>query len=522
MNLVTRSGQSKRALRFLEDRGRAPLLALASGTLLALAFPRWDGFPLAWIALVPLLFALDGQPARRRFILGWLCGMVYFAGTLWWVTISMSHYGGLHEAVSGLLMLLLAAYLSIYVGLWGWLCGAALRQDPLHSIWARRLFPPALWTALEYARAHLLTGFPWSSLGYSQHGFLPAIQVADFGSVYGVGFILVFFNAALFRCVVAWSVSRAAAWREAALAACALVLTLGYGAFRLGQPMQGASAISVAVIQGNIAQDQKWGETMQAETLEIYQRLSRASLPQKPDLVIWPESSTPVFFQTDRTYQDAALRLVQEGGFDLLLGTPAFDPAQPGVLYNRAYLLSGSRRPIQHYDKMHLVPFGEYVPLARLLFFVEKMAEGIGNFSAGQEATVLRAAGTQIGTVICFEAIFPGGVRMFVDRGARIMTTITNDAWFGDSAAADQHFSMVVFRAIENRVPFARAANTGISGFIDAHGRVLARSDLFVEAEQTQRLYPGIRRTFYTTYGDVFPAACILFCLAVFWKQRRR
>jgi len=479
-------------------------LALLSGSFLSFSFPRWEFYLLAWIGLIPLLFAIESRSFSKAFFLGWIAGAVYFAGTLSWVTISMHNYGKIPWAISYFLMLLLVSYLSVYVGLFA----ALLRFAAENKSGPLLLLAPLLWTTLEWIRGHFLTGFPWSDLAYSQYRFLPVIQIADIGSVYAVGSLIVFVNAALFLILRAAWVEKRFALKECALALSIVLLTMAYGTFRLSQPVGQEKTLSVAVIQGNIEQDKKWDAAFRDQTVQTYKRLSLSTLqaPSRPELIVWPESAAPFFFATEPTYQAEFTRLAREGGFYLLFGSPAFEPASPGkiALLNSAYLLSPTTEVSFRYDKMHLVPFGEYVPLSSLLFFVHKLVEGIGEFIPGREATVMEAASTKIGTVICFEVIFPEVVRQFVKNGAAVMTTITNDAWFGDSAAPHQHFSMVVFRAVENRVPFARAANTGISGFIDAQGNITQRSPLFVEAALTEQLRPGNRHTLYTLYGDFF------------------
>ncbi len=485
------------------------------------SFPPWndilpDNHLLAWIAFIPLFFATENLPPRQRFLLGWLTGLVYFSGTIWWVTISMRQYGGLPVVLAFLLMLLLVAYLACYVGGFALCVGSDFLYRP-----AGFLLPALFWTTFEYLRAHLLTGFPWSALGYSQYRFLPAIQIADFSSVYGVGFVIVLFNTALARLIKTAVSTRRPDPAAIRVALVTVALTFGYGQFRLQQPMGGASPLKVGVVQGNIAQDRKWDDDFKDETLDIYKRLSQSTRPASPQLLVWPESATPLFFQVDPHYQAELLDLTQEGQFDLLFGSPAFDPVDSSRLYNSAYFLSPTAGILARYDKMHLVPFGEYVPLSSLLFFVDKITMGIGDFAPGDSPSVVEVAGEKIGTAICFEVIFPELVRKAVDQGATIMTTITNDAWFGDSPAASQHFSMVVFRAVENRVPFARAANTGISGFIDAHGRILEQTPLFVEAAITRTLSPGIRKSFYTTYGDLFPIACLVIGLLLMARPKR-
>ncbi len=515
----------------------APLTRLAgasalSGLLLALSFPRWDFSLLAFIAFIPLFWASENQPLKNSFFLGWFAGLVYFLGTLSWVTTPMHYYGNLPWFASALFMLLFVAYLAVYVGCFT-LFIAFIKKNLL-------LVAPVGFTALEYLRGHLLTGFPWSALGYSQYRHLRLIQIADITSVYGVTFLIVFVNAALFLIIQTARHEKKIVRLPAVLAASLILVVLLYGTYRLSQPMGNGPPISAGVVQGNIDQAIKWDPQMRDETIDKYERLS-LSFSKQPQLVIWPESATPLFFQNEPVYQEKLLNLTEKGRFSLLFGSPSFKiiPSGQITLLNSAYLLGGSApgqltppvggrggkgehigSPLRastppRYDKMHLVPFGEYVPLQSILFFVNKMVEGIGNFIPGDEAIVMDMGSVRIGTVICYEVIFPELVRRFVQNGANVMVTITNDAWFGRSAAPYQHFSMVVFRAIENRVPFARAANTGISGFIDAHGVVLQQTDIFVEDARFQELIPGDRETFYSKYGDFFAIGCVLILITL-------
>ncbi len=493
-------------------------LSLLSGTLLFLSFPRFEFFPLAWIALIPLLFAIQHQSTSRSFLLGWLTGLIYFFGTVSWVTISMHHYGKLSWDISYLLMVVLVSYLASFVGLFAALLRWTMRRLGSPSV------APFLWVTIELARGHLLTGFPWVSLGYSQYRFLPFIQIADITSIYGISFALVLANVALYRLIQS-GFKKQIAWRYPLGTSLILLLIFSYGFIRLSQPIRDDKTLDVAVIQGNISQDRKWDKAFQDETVQIYKRLSLDIFNEfRPALVVWPESATPFFFQTETQYQDEVIRLAKESPFYLLFGSPAFETneAGQGYLFNSAYLISPTTEAIPRYDKIHLVPFGEYVPLKFLLFFVSKIVEGVGDFIPGQEATVMEAAGLKVGTVICYEVIFPELVRRFVKRGAVVMTTITNDAWFGNSAAPDQHFSMVVFRAIENRIPFARAANTGISGFINSHGKIIKKTPLFVETALAERLNVRSEETFYTAYGDLFAIACAIITFALMMSAKRR
>jgi apolipoprotein N-acyltransferase len=232
----------------------------------------------------------------------------------------------------------------------------------------------------------------------------------------------------------------------------------------------------------------------------------------------------PFWFEREAAERDDLLRFVREERLVLLFGSPAFDVERGRVAraYNSAYLVSADGAVLGRYDKRHLVPFGEYVPLSSLLFFVDKLVEGIADFSPGAGPTVFPVGTARIGALICYEVIFPELTRRAAADGATVMATITNDAWYGRSAAPYQHFDMVVFRAVENRIPFARAANTGVSGFIDAGGRVLSASDLFVPAARAAALAPRTRTTFYTRYGDVFAWLCVGATAALFAREIRR
>jgi len=503
-------------------RSKAVVLSVLSGLLLAFSFPSWNpswnGYCFAFIALIPLFFACGKKIAGHvaPFFLGWFAGLIYFSVSLYWVTISMHQYGGLPWSISVFFMLLLSAYLAIYVG-----CFMSIIYFAEKNL---LVVAPFAWVALEYLRGHLLTGFPWNALGYSQYLNLPLIQIADIASVYGVSALIVFINTALFLIVQTALDKKCIAKSPILILSAVLSVPLLYGFYRLSLPINSGNTIRVAVIQGNIDQAIKWTPSAREKTIETYERLS-LPFSQHADLVIWPEAALPVFFQNEPLYQQRLVDLTQKGKFSLLFGSPAFKATGSDQisLLNTAYLISPSPKGphIAQYDKIHLVPFGEYVPLKSALFFVDKMVSGIGEFVPGEEAKVMaiplekggsRTAPT-IGTAICFEVIFPEVVRQFVQNGANMMVTITNDAWFGRSAAPYQHFSMVVFRAIENRVPFARAANTGISGFIDAHGAILHSGNLFVEEAQLENLSPRFQKTVYTLYGDFFAIGAVIITL---------
>jgi len=492
---------------------RSTALATLSGILLAAAFPTINLHLLAWVALVPLFFALKGQSVKNGFWLGGIFGIVYFAGTVHWVTNSVHFYGGIPIVPASLITLLLCSYLALYPALFG---AAAVHLRKNHG----KLFfitAPALWTALELARTYVFTGFPWSLLGYSQYLALPVIQIADITGVYSVSFLIVLVNTA-----VAETGMDRKKYFLLINAAVVMALVLGYGFVKLRAP-EGTDKITITVVQGNIEQDKKWDPAYRAETFGVYTRLTQEAFKDRPDLVLWPETATPFYFgagtPVESAMTSALVSFVKENKVPLLFGSPTYEVKPNRAIYGRnsAFLLSADGQVDGTYHKIHLVPFGEYVPLKSVLFFVEKMVQAIGDFQAGTTYTVMtiphRQSKTRVSTVICYEIIFPDLVRRFVDQGADVITTVTNDAWFGRTAAPFQHFSMAVFRAVENRVPVARAANTGISGFIDAQGNILATSSIFTEARLTHTLTPGNEKSFYTRYGDLFSYACVIITL---------
>ena len=514
---------------------RSLVLAGASGLFLPLSFPRSDLGLLAWIALVPLHWALDGKTKSQAFWIGWLSGTIAFTGMMAWVVTAMNTYGKVPLVISYGLMLLLTAYLGLYVGLYS--AGAVWFQIliPRYGLFAL----PCLWVTLELIRTYVLSGLPWGLLGYSQYRQIEVIQIADHMGVYGVSFLIVLVNVALAE-LLSWLMPLLRRFRPAKLpwelvATTALLVTLSweYGLGVLsGAPFSDIphSAISVGVVQPNIDQAVKWDTAYREETLARFDRLTE-QLGRATDLVIWPEAATPFVFEREPIYQLQLIALANRAQAPILFGSPTlrFYPDRRPYLLNSAYLLSPDGQLLGRYDKHHLVPFGEYIPFkSSLLFFLDKLVEGIGDFEAGPGPTILTLtpkpqsaavgmAGTTIrsvkfGVAICYEVIFPNLVRQFATNGAEFLVTVTNDAWFGPSAAASQHFSMVVFRSVENHLAFARSANTGISGFIDPFGRIVEATPIFTEQAVKATMQVWRPDTFYSRHGDVFAYGCAIIC----------
>jgi apolipoprotein N-acyltransferase len=489
---------------------RRLLLALASSALFIASFPPFGLGPLALVALAPLLLALEG--ARRPFLIGWLSGWAAFTGVVWWVYYAMAHYGGIPPFVAAPLTLLLTAIMALFWGLFGWayarLCRSLPRVPGFVAV-------PVLWTASEYLRAKLPDlEFPWALLGSALSRQLPLIQVADLGGVWALSFVAAFAGAG---CAALLRDPRGrgwdAGWRPFAVSLCALVVCAGYGWLRLAEPAP-TQTVRVAVVQGNVPQDVKWDQRFREETFATHEELTREAARGNPDLISWSESATAFFYQREPEYQRRLADLARAASAPLLFGSPAYE--QRGgtrSLRNRAYLLGADGEVSGWQDKQQLVPFGEFVPFKRLLFFARPLVQAVGNFEPGERPEVLAVRGGRFGVLVCYEVIFPDLVRRFAAGGASFLVNITNDAWYERSAASEQQFAHLAFRAVENRRPIARAANTGISGFVDANGRVLEDSPLFVRGQWAAELPLPTRTTLYTRWGDWLPKLCTLLVL---------
>jgi apolipoprotein N-acyltransferase len=501
--------------RFLPDK--PSLWSLAAGLALALSFPRYDLASLAWIALVPLLLVMHERPFRS----GFLAGVGFFGLVLYWLNIVMVTYGKMNPALSLAAYFLLVGYLALFFGTATWAACRLREKSGLSPI----LTLPVFWVALEFLRSYLLTGFPWALLGYSQQAHLPLIQSADLFGVYGLSFLLVLSNAVIAEILRALrSGSAKLPWKGIIALAVLFSLNLGYGLWRLDRhPDARRQTLKVALIQGDIAQGLKWNPAFQKTTVDRYRDLSEASARKEPvHLIIWPESATPFFFQTGGFLKNEVRRIPLQTGAYLLFGSPAFRVVNRAYKYlNSAFLLSPRGQVLGRSDKIHLVPFGEYVPLKTFLPFVNKLVKGIGDFSPGT-VDPLPMDGHKIGALICYEGIFPELARAYVNKGADLLVNITNDAWFGNSSAPYQLLAMTRFRAVENRIWLARAANTGISAIIAPSGRITVRSPIFKTLFLDGTVGLGAAPTLYTRFGDVLPVICLI--LGVFWlvQTRRR
>ncbi len=286
----------------------------------------------------------------------------------------------------------------------------------------------------------------------------------------------------------------------------------GYGNLQIAnwtRKIADAPSLNVSVIQGNIPQNEKWDPEFRASTTLKYINLSLSTKEKRPDLVVLPESATPFYFGYHREPTEQILDCIRNTNAYFLIGSPSFVPAGSGEdYYNSAYLVAPDGKFKGRYDKVHLVPYGEYVPLKKWMPFLGKMVAQVGDFSAGKKGFILEDGKFKLGVLICYEIIFPELSSSMADNGASLLVNITNDAWFGTSSGPYQHFDMAIFRAVENRRSVARAANTGISGFIDPIGRIKAATPLLKDAVETRNLPMIHQKTIYTRFGNWFPILC--------------
>lgn len=505
--------QAAVGLAFLENaRLRLPLL-LGSALLGVLAYPTVNWHLAIWVSLVPVFASALARTPRQAFFDGWLQGIVFFTLLLRWLDHTFQTYSLIPWPLTWLPILALAGYCGLYTGLVAaavsWLCRRTGARAGL-------ALAPFLWIGGEWVRGHFLSGFPWGLLGYSQAFVLPVIQVAEWTGVYGVSFLIASVNAWLAG-VVGLGWRRAAGGLAAAGALLLLALAVGWQALAA----RAEGTLRVSVVQPSIDQARKWDAALLAETLAVYRRLTLEAGQTSPSLVIWPETAAPVLLRRDPVTLERLRALSAEVRAPIVLGTVDGEPGGQRF-FNSAFFLTeqgvGAR-----YDKIHLVPFGEYVPLSGLFGFIRRWAEFISELEAGTARSVFGFRDAPFGVVICYEGLFPELFRQFVARGAQFMVNMTNDAWFGETSGPWQHLAVLPLRAVENRVAIARAANTGVSAMIEPSGRIRQALGLFERGVVTERLASRTRTTFYTRYGDLFAYACLGLSLASLgWTGFRR
>jgi len=488
--------------------------------LLILSFPKFNFWPLAWIGFIPLFFVVHGERPIKAFLISYLAGILFFLGTIYWL---------IHVTLPGMIAVVL--YLALYFGIFGLILSYGSRFTNYKLL----LLTPAAWVTLELVRSYLFSGFGWVLLAHSQSYNLPIIQISDITGAYGVSFLIVMLNTAIYLGIKNFK-NKELAIRIFSIAVFLVFLSLSYGIYRLNNIFTG-DRIKIAVVQGNIPQAKKWNANFREEIMSKYEGLTKTVAAERVDLIVWPETSVPGYLDTEKDLVDRVKSLAAGAHTPILIGAPREDRAIKDVYYNSAILFAEDGRIIDCYDKVHLVPFGEYLPFRQIFSFVQNFAPSpIGDFTTGKNFTVFKffiernardnnlnwhlLKKAKFSTLICFEDIFPELTRKFVKDGALFMINITNDAWFGNTSAAYQHAQNSVFRAVENRVNFIRAANTGLSCFIDQKGRIVGaveqnKRNLFVDGFKTHELVLTRTKTFYAVYGDLFAYLCVFFTIII-------
>ena len=511
------------------------LLVLSSAILQVLVFPKPGLYYLSWVCLAPLIYAVlrarEADAAKllaeetfsylapasvgQAFLLGWVCGTVVYLGSCYWVFSVMHYYGGLSRAVSAVLLLLFSLYVGLHQAVFAALVAWAARARAGYS--RRALFlAPFLWVAVELLRTYLV-GFPWDLLGTTQVANTALSRIATLTGVYGLSFEIALVNAAFAAAFLVRPPRRRLMLAATLATAVFLQLTQYIELDRL--PVDSHALL----VQQNVPIRESW---QSAEYNGLLQSLDAIStIPPgsaKVNLIVWPESPAPFFLNDDRFVSTISAIARRTNDF-VVAGSLGVRPAAGGenLLYNSAALVNPQGQIAARYDKVHLVPFGEYIPLQRLLSFAQSLTREVGTFARGSDRWPLDAGAAKLGVFICYESVFPGEVRQFADHGAQVFVNISNDGWFGNSGAPEQHLNVARMRAIENERWLLRATNTGITASIDPFGRVVAQAPT---GTRTTLLAPYSLRaetTFYTRYGDWFPCLCAIISLVGLLFRRR-
>ncbi len=492
-------------------------LSVISGLLLVLSFPKFSIGRLAWIALVPFFFALRCSSSRWQAVLCGACfGLTFFGLSLHWFTYV--HVAGWFFVTLIETLFVVLFVNAVYTGKnFTW---------PFQILWIA-----LAWMATEFFRSEIpVFGFGWNLLAYSQSDFPRILQSANTIGAYGLGFVIAAVNALVFfflERVRRKSFRSAAALLISIL--CIFITIFSHGNFHLRAQDAASGTLRVSLLQGNIPQDIKWETVARDKILAIYSKLTQLAAYDEPDLIFWPEAAFPGYFNRD-VEAEAIRQLVRQIGITTVIGAPHYE--NPATAFNSAYVIGPEGEINGRYDKLFLVPFGEYVPLKPLFGWLEPFAYslGVSDFSAGHEFTVFQGLNGELpfSVLICFENIFPAIARTFASRGARFMAIITNDAWFGPTAAPYQHLQASIFRAVENGIPMVHVANTGVSAFISRRGKVLDRvqdmsgKDIFVTGRKTLSLPMETKVTFYRKAGYLFPYFGVALFILMFFIQELR
>ena len=491
--------------------------SIISGVLFALAFPDVAQGWLSFVALAPLLIAINrANSTREAFFLGFIGQTAAWMFMVPWVVRVMSHYGGLPVVVGILLFIAMAAVLGLYGGLFA----IIVRRLRLGLAFLPWLFVPLAWAAVEFLRTYFLTGFPWNLIATAIVDYTPLIQIDRFGGPYLVGALVVFPSV-----VIAWWITQKPAQIARVLVGGSLGILLmvwwgtGLIASKLIARPNATPAITAALLQPNISQEMRWDEQ---QVITIYRKMiemTERAAQNGAKVVIWPESTVPLSYTQTDYYRESIEELSRTRNIDIILGSVATDPARPERIWNSAFLVSAGTT-IGHYDKIRLVPFGEYVPLRRVLFFAEKLVRAVGEFEFGSNEMPL-AGLLRYGPAICYEIVYPQITRTQIRNGADVLVTITNDAWYDGTSAPAQHLAQARLRAVEGDRYVLRSATTGISAYIDPTGQILESIPMGRDGIIYAKFQPRTAFTPYVRFGDWFAWAAVVMVLIGFFYARR-
>jgi apolipoprotein N-acyltransferase len=537
----------------LKIHGKAWLLVLVSAGLQVVIFPLAGLYWLAWIAVAPLLVGIlrarsvdsgrlqlqldeaeRSQPATplQGFVLGYACGILWFAGTCYWIYDTMHRYGGLPVPVAVLTQILFCMYVGLYHGMFGfllaWVAGTKSKpEDPGAAVRRALAAAPFLWVAVELARTRI-TAFPWELMGYAQTGNFALTRIATLTGVYGLSFEIVLVNSVF---AAAFLVPKDAPkerrkWLLAAAFGAAAFLQAG----QLLTPATTVTDHTALLVQPNIPilDGARWTKDYFQETLRDLTNVSLHPPGEKAgehfDLIVWPESPSP-FYTNDPLFQGAVSELARQSGSWVVAGSIGinnFTQTTGGSegIFNSAALVSPQGAWPGRYDKVHLVPFGEYLPFPKLFAFAGGLTKEVGEFQHGASHAPLDAGGERMGTFICYESIFPDEVREGPLQGAQVLVNISNDGWYGDSGAWKQHLQQTRMRAIENERWLLSATNTGMTASIDPYGRIVESSERKIRTALIAHYALSAGTTFYTRHGDWFAFVCAIISIGAVFVSR--
>ena len=489
------------------------LLALLSAVLQILCFPSPGFYLLCWIALAPLFVVLIDRryspTLLRCVLLGYFSGVVWYAGTCFWIFHVMHTYGNLPKPVAAGILVLFCLYLALYHAAFGLLLGWATRRRFLANARAL-LLAPVLWVAIELARAHI-TSFPWDLLGYAQVNNLPLTRLASFTGVYGLSFVIALVNSVLALGFLLPRERRTAVAFVGVLGAIALesgVLV----PYPTPHPDHTAELVqeNLPIFEGNWSPS--YYDLTMAQLVQLSSSAAANTRAPGSALIIWPESPAP-FVTSDPRFQHWMTALAEDSHSSLLIGALGVNagpaPDKP-LIFNSAQLISADGAFVSRYDKIHLVPFGEYVPFRNLLSFAQSLTHDVAEFARGKQRDALRIDGHAIGTFICYESIFPDEILQFARNGAELFVNISDDAWYGEYGAPGQHLNMARMRAIENNRWLLRATNNGITASISPLGQMVAAAPRNIRTVLQAPYSFESGTSFYTRHGDWFPHLCAI------------